>query len=112
MLLAGAGALALILLLMPNLFKTRNKPVKHHAEWYLKHGKPLPQRLQTKSGKPLPRSVGTKKAGPGTSAKGYAAAGGGFIPLKYNKDGSVKKASQVAGTLAAKQKMAKLRKLR
>lgn len=51
----------------------------------------------------IPRSVGTK---------GYAAAGGGYIPFKYNKDGTIKKAWQVAGTLAAKQRMARLRKNR
>lgn len=51
--------------------------------------------------KQLPRSVGTK---------GYPAAGGGYIPFKYNKDGTVKKAWQVGGTLAAKSRMSRLRK--
>jgi hypothetical protein len=44
------------------------------------------------------------------SGKGYAAAGGGIIPFKYNKDGSVKKAWQVGGTVAARQRMARLRR--
>ena len=44
--------------------------------------------------------------------KGYPAAGGGYIPFAYNKDGSVKKAWQVAGTVAAKSRMSKLRRRR
>jgi hypothetical protein len=55
--------------------------------------------------KPLPRSVGTNR-------KGYPAAGGGTIPFKYNKDGTVKKAWQVGGTVAAKSRMKRLRKNR
>jgi len=55
--------------------------------------------------KPLPRSVGTRR-------KGYPAAGGGTIPFKYNKDGTVKKAWQVGGTVAAKSRMSRLRKSR
>lgn len=66
------------------------------------------RRTTTRSRKPLPRSVGMSKAR--VSGKGYAAAGGGYIPLKYNKDGSTKKAWQVGGTLAAKQRMSRLRK--
>ena len=42
--------------------------------------------------------------------KGYAAAGGGYIPFKYNKNGTVKKAWQVGGTVAAKSRMARLRR--
>ena len=49
---------------------------------------------------------------PATSRRGYPAAGGGTIPFKYNKDGTVKKAWQVGGTLAAKQRMSRLRKAR
>lgn len=56
----------------------------------------------------LPRSVGTRK----TTGKGYPAAGGGYIPFKYNKDGTVKKAWQVGGTVAAKNRMARLRRNR
>jgi len=62
---------------------------------------------RARSKRPLPRSVGTR-----TSGKGYAAAGGGSIPFKYNKDGTIKKAWQVSGTLAAKQRMARLRRNR
>lgn len=46
------------------------------------------------------------------TGKGYAAAGGGYIPLKFNKNGTPKKAWQVAGTVAAKQRMSRLRKKR
>ena len=49
---------------------------------------------------------------PVPSRRGYPAAGGGIIPFKYNKDGTVKKAWQVGGTLAAKQRMSRLRKAR
>ena len=58
--------------------------------------------------KPLPRSVGMHKV----SGRGYPKAGGGYIPFKRNKDGSIKKAQFVAGTLAAKRRMASLRKQR
>jgi hypothetical protein len=73
-------------------------------------------RSRTRSGKPLPRSVGyggTKakiRLHGRTTTKGYPAVGGGYIPFKYNKDGSVKKAWQVGGTIAAKNKMSKLRR--
>ena len=53
----------------------------------------------------LPRSVGT-------GTKGYPAAGGGYIPFKYNKDGTIKKARLVAGTVAAKSSMSRIRKNR
>lgn len=59
----------------------------------------------TRSGRTLPRSVNTRGRG-----KGYPAVGGGTIPFKYNKDGTVKKAWQVAGTVAAKNRMSRLRK--
>lgn len=60
-------------------------------------------RIQTRNKKPLPRSVGTK---------GYPAPGGGYIPFRYNKDGTVKKAWQVSGTVAAKSRMSRLRRLK
>jgi hypothetical protein len=66
------------------------------------------RRNTTRSGRPLPRSAGRSRG----SSKGYPAAGGGTIPFKYNKDGSIKKAQFVAGTLAAKRRMAALRKNR
>lgn len=65
-------------------------------------------RTRTRRRKSLPRSVGTRKA----SGKGYPAAGGGYIPYKYNKDGTIKKAWQVGGTVAAKSRMRNLRKKR
>jgi hypothetical protein len=61
--------------------------------------------IPRKMRKSLPRSVGVRSSG-----KGYPAAGGGYIPFKYNKDGTVKKAWQVGGTLAAKHRMSRLRK--
>lgn len=61
----------------------------------------------TRMRKPIPRSVGIRASG-----KGYPAAGGGYIPFKRNKDGTIKKAWQVAGTLAAKSRMNRLRKAR
>ena len=60
---------------------------------------------RTRSRRSLPRSVGTRANG-----KGYPAAGGGYIPFKYNKDGTIKKAWQVGGTVAAKSRMSRLRK--
>jgi len=77
---------------------------------------PRKRRRRTRSGKPLPRSVGRRRslisrAGRRTG-KGYPAVGGGTIPYKYNKDGTVKKAWQVKGTVAAKQRMARLRRSR
>lgn len=81
--------------------------VKHRKSYYITH--PVKHRSITRQmRKPLPRSVGTHKA----SGKGYPAAGGGYIPFKYNKDGSVKKAWQVGGTVAAKARMSRLRKAR
>jgi hypothetical protein len=56
----------------------------------------------------LPRSVGIHKA----SGKGYPKAGGGYIPFKRNKNGTIKKAWQVGGTVAAKSRMRKLRSAR
>jgi len=79
---------------------------------------PRKRRRRTRSGKPLPRSVGTRRRRRTTAPRarttgsGYAAAGGGTIALKYNKDGTVKKAWQVKGTVAAKQRMARLRRSR
>jgi hypothetical protein len=62
------------------------------------------RRPATKSNnKPLPRSVNTK---------GYPKYGGGFIPFVRNKDGSIKKAKFVSGTLAAHNYMKNLRKSR
>lgn len=104
------------------LLGIRKKPIKHGAAWYRTHKRPLPQRL--KSGRSFPRSVGTKSprrkaatrnkpaARRSTSGRGYPAAGGGYIPFKRNKDGSIKKAAFVGGTLAAKRRMAQLRKQR
>jgi hypothetical protein len=66
--------------------------------------KPAARRTSTR--RTMPRSVGTSRG------KGYPAAGGGTIPFKYNKDGTIKKAQFVAGTLAAKRRMATLRKNR
>lgn len=91
------------------LFGGRARPIKHGAKWYKDKGRPLPQRL-TKSGRSIPRSAG-KGSGSG-SRKGYPKVGGGYIPYKRNKDGSIKKAAFVAGTVAAKRRMSQIRKLR
>jgi hypothetical protein len=56
----------------------------------------------------LPRSVGTLKA----SGRGYPKVGGGYIPFKRNKNGTVKKAQFVGGTVAARNRMARLRRSR
>lgn len=58
--------------------------------------------------KPLPRSVGMHKA----SGRGYPKVGGGHIPFKRNKNGTIKNAKFVGGTVAAKNYMAKLRRNR
>jgi hypothetical protein len=77
----------------------------------IRHRRPVALKSRTRSRrtmrKALPRSVGVRASG-----KGYPAAGGGYIPFKYNKDGTVKKAWQVGGTLAAKSRMSRLRKAR
>jgi hypothetical protein len=79
--------------------------VKHRKSYYISH--PVKRRSITRTArKPIPRSVGTHKG------NGYPAAGGGTIPFKYNKDGSIKKAWQVSGTVAAKARMSRLRKSR
>jgi len=57
--------------------------------------------------RPVVRSVNTR-----TKGRGYPAPGGGYIPYKYNKDGTLKKAWQVGGTLAARNRMRRLRKNR
>ncbi len=56
---------------------------------------------------PLPRSVGMHK-----TRGGYPKYGGGIVPFKRNKDGSIKKAKFVAGTVAAHNYMRSLRKNR
>lgn len=80
----------------------------------VKHRKPkaIVRRIRSRRArtmrKPLPRSVGMHKV----SGRGYPKAGGGYVPFKKNKDGSIKKAWQVAGTVAAKSRMSKLRRAR
>lgn len=61
--------------------------------------------LRAKNRKPLPRSVGMSRA----SGRGYPKYGGGYIPFKRNKNGSIKKAKFVSGTVAAHNYMRKLR---
>ncbi len=77
-------------------------------------GKPKRRRRRTTTAATRTRATRTRatrtRATGSSSGKGYAAVGGGTIPFKYNKDGSVKKAWQVAGTVAAKQRMSRLRK--
>ena len=74
---------------------------------------PQRKRRRRATRKPIIRKVSSSKPRSRvsrTGGAGYAAAGGGTIPYKYNKDGTVKKAWQVGGTLAAKQRMSRLRK--
>jgi hypothetical protein len=59
-----------------------------------------------------PARQAVKSSGGTGNKKGYAAPGGGTIPFKYNKNGTIKQAQFVAGTLAAKRRMAALRKNR
>jgi hypothetical protein len=68
-------------------------------------------RMRTASRRPAKRPAAARSAAP-AGRKGYAAAGGGTIPFKYNKNGTIKSAQFVAGTLAAKRRMASLRKNR
>jgi len=79
-----------------------------HRPGYYKLRTVTRRRIRRTNRKPLPRSVSMHKA----SGRGYPKAGGGYIPFKRNKDGSVKKAWQVAGTVAAKSRMSKLRRAR
>jgi hypothetical protein len=97
----GVGLVLLIIVMtggLKKIFSTR-KRVHHRPEYYAN------KRAKAAKGKKmhgsLPRSVG---------GKGYPAAGGGYIPFVHNKDGSIKKAQFVGGTLAAKRRMSALRK--
>jgi len=105
-----------VFLFFPRLFKglAGRKRIKHRPGWKFAKSNPRaitkPRKRRTggtRSGKPIPRSVGTR-----SSKKGYPKAGGGYIPFKKNKDGSIKKAWQVGGTVAAKSRMSKLRRAR
>jgi hypothetical protein len=110
----GIGLLLVVLLFSRQLKKMflGTHRVKHRPGYSLTHsrsGKLLTGSDRPRSKRshgPLPRSVGTHKG------NGYPAAAGGTIPFKYNKDGTIKKAWQVAGTVAAKQRMHRLRKAR
>jgi hypothetical protein len=105
-------AVAAVFLFFPRMFRgilgTSHKR-RHHKNYILKrhYSAPGKRRVRTNR-KPIPRSVGLHKI----SGRGYPKAGGGYIPFKHNKDGSIKKAQFVAGTLAAKRRMASLRKQR
>jgi hypothetical protein len=80
------------------LFGSPRRRVRHRRRII-----PIGRRVRRRG--PLPRSVGVRGRG-----RGYPAAGGGTIPYKYNKDGTVKKAWQVGGTVAAKSRMSRLRR--
>jgi hypothetical protein len=100
----------IVFMIFPRQFKRLfSSPRRHHRKRVTVKQSITRIRSKTKSGKPIPRSAGRR---PGGSNKGYPAAGGGYIPFKYNKDGSVKKAWQVGGTIAAKNRMSKLRRAR
>ena len=97
LIVVGITLLFIVLAFFPKLFKARRVVRRRRVV------KPVTRsRARSRS---LPRSVGSQKL----TGKGYPAAGGGYVPFKYNKDGSVKKAWQVGGTLAAKNRMKRLR---
>jgi hypothetical protein len=104
---------ALVSIIFPKqlrkVFSGGRKRVKHRPGWSETHDRKGRLLKPTKSGRQIPRSAGKRKSSTG---KGYPAAGGGYIPFKYNKDGTVKKAWQVGGTVAAKNRMARLRRNR
>ena len=87
-------------------FGTHHKRPRHYALKQVSDTRTLSRR---NSRKPLPRSVSMHKAG---SGQGYPKYGGGYIPFKRNKDGSIKKAKFVGGTVAAHNYMHSLRKNR
>ena len=105
LILAGVAILALLFMFFPKVFRfgrstrrrRRRRPVAVRR---------VRRTARTRSRKPLPRSVGTNRR---ITGKGYAAVGGGTIPLQYNKNGTVKKAWQVKGTMAARSRMRRLR---
>jgi hypothetical protein len=78
------------------------KRVKHRKVY---SGVNRSHRIKARKG--IPRSVNT----PG-SGKGYPKYGGGTIPFIYTKDGKLKQAKFVGGTVAAHNHMAHLRKNR
>ncbi len=97
-----AGVLAGLILLFVTSKKARRRVF----------GSKPKRRRRKKAAKVTRRAAPRKTARRNVKAKGYAAAGGGTIPLQFNKDGSVKKAWQVRGTVAARQRMQRLRKSR
>lgn len=116
MMIAVIGGLVLIFLLfgkaISKAFKPKRKAVKHGLAWYQDRGKDIPKRLQHLVKGSSSSSRGSSKAGKGSSKAGYAKKGGGTIPFQFNKDGKQKLAWQVAGTVAASARMAKIRKNR
>lgn len=109
--LAALIAIGVVFLLLSRtgkrLFSGRRRVV-HHRIKSLSAPRTRIRRFSRKMRKPIPRSVGMQKA----AGKGYPKVGGGYIPFKHNKDGSIKKAAFVSGTVAAKRRMAQLRRAR
>ena len=100
--------IALTAIIFPRQVKRMFNPTRRkRRRRVLISGRTRP-RAGARRGRFIPRSVGTRKVR--TSGKGYPAAAGGYIPFKYNKDGSVKKAWQVGGTVAARNRMRGLRR--
>lgn len=105
--LLAIGGLILILFLFVPSFRHIILPRRrvHHRRHIIRT---VRHRIGRRSRAPLPRSVGMHKI----SGRGYPKYGGGHIPFKHNKDGSIKKAKFVAGTVAAHNYMRSLRRNR
>jgi len=105
--------LVFVFLIFPKQVKRIFGGRPHADSWYTKAArekrvlkKAGKTKSKTKSGKALPRSAGKG------SGKGYPKVGGGFVPFVKNKDGSIKKAAFVSGTIAARNRMKKIRKMK
>ncbi|MEA2065633.1 MAG: hypothetical protein U9O65_00800 [Thermotogota bacterium] len=94
----GAALLFLI------LFKDKLKPKRKYRK-----RKPVKRKGSTRVTGVTRTTRSTRST---SSGRGYAAVGGGTIPYRYNKDGTIKKAQFVAGTVAARNRMSKLRKMK
>lgn len=104
--LLAVGILAVVVfVLFPKQIKKMFAPPRRRRRRNIRRSVTVTRRRTRSNRKPIPRSVGT-------SRRGYPAAAGGYIPFKYNKDGTVKKAWQVGGTVAAKNRMRGLRRKR
>jgi hypothetical protein len=109
-LLAVGIAIVIVILFFGTGLKRMFRPhrVHHRRRISVTPRRKTYRSLVWKMRKSFPRSVGMHKA----SGRGYPKAGGGYIPFKRNKNGTIKKAAFVSGTVAAKRRMSHLRNLR